>query len=101
MTVFAHAANVLASDPNLFGAGTFTAPGGPPIPVRVFVGNNDPTFFAAGASFQSPGVRLRIPVSMLPGRPVEHSTVVVGPTTYTVTGARADSAGMLWLIDVD
>ena len=102
MTAFAAATNVLFSDPNLSGTGTFTPFGGAPVSVRVIPWQQEEGTIVFGVTVQNPGRGFAISQADLPSRPRKRDQLLYGGTLYTCKAdARGDVEGSQWTLDVD
>jgi hypothetical protein len=98
MSDFTDGAAVLFADENFSSAGTYTAPGGAAVAVRVVVFPTDPRIGSQQTGARSQGWRASIARTDLATVPVEGATLVVAdgdfpaPTSSWVTRRRTRAA---------
>lgn len=101
MSVFGQAMEVLANDPNLAVAGTFTPAGGGSAACRVLLESNDQKVDAYQVGARAGAYKAEIPSADVATRPVAGDTLTVGARTFVVRDVEADALGISWRVDLD
>ena len=99
MSIFAAAAAVLAADPHLGVAATYTPAAGQPVQIRVVPSRPEDTIGGLDAPRSiAVAAAIMIPAGVLPARPARGDAVTFGATNYLVAAHEPDGTGMSRLL---